>query len=84
MVIGVLYGRTDREESSVAARAIASHYRAQFLEAFGHTNCEELRELAGYGTDEKPCADLVRDAALLLLDVLRDAPRIIEEASKDS
>lgn len=83
IVIGQLYGRTSAEEDSLPARAITSSYRERFLEMVGYTKCEDLRELAGYGTEEKPCRGLVAEAAVLLLDVLRDAPRIIESASEE-
>jgi C_GCAxxG_C_C family probable redox protein len=83
IVIGLLYGRTDSEESGLPAYAVAARFRERFLETFGYVRCPELRELAGYGTDEKPCPNLVADAAMLLLDVLREAPQIIAEASEE-
>jgi len=80
MIIGLLYGRTEPEESSLAAYAVTAAYRERFLEQFGHTICDDLRERAGYGTDENPCLDLSGEAAALLIDVLSEAPAIIVQA----
>ncbi len=83
IIIGQIYGRASADEDSLPARAVTSAFRERFLEAFGYTRCQDLQELAGYGTDEKPCRGLVAEAAVLLLDVLREAPQIIEEARKE-
>lgn len=81
MVIGLLYGHADLEANNAPSRAIAARYRERFLEAFGHTRCQDLLALAGW---EGNCREMTGEAAGVLLDVLREAPEILADLSEDN
>jgi C_GCAxxG_C_C family probable redox protein len=75
MVIGALFGRSSLEEDDQPAIDLAVQYRQRFLEAFGYTRCQELRDEVvdapgGLGS----CGQLVEQAATILLELL-DEPR---------
>jgi C_GCAxxG_C_C family probable redox protein len=78
LVIGALCRRVSAAEDDQEAIALAVSYRERFLEAFGYTQCAQLREHVvdppgGLGS----CGALVEQAARILLDLLAeggDAP----------
>ena len=70
LLIGAIHGRTSPEEDDSACAQLAAKYREKFLQAFGATKCQEIRD-SGYGSGGiRPCSELVERAAGILLDVL--------------
>jgi len=70
MVISTLYGRTDARTSDERCMDLAAAYRARFLEHFGHIRCADLKEHWIGKKGNETCAELVADAAGVLVDVL--------------
>jgi len=73
MIIGLLYGRTTADEAKMirCKRLIATH-RDRFIEKFGDTRCQALRD-AEFGSDERnPCSAIIAPAAFMLLDILEE------------
>jgi C_GCAxxG_C_C family probable redox protein len=83
IVIGALYGRSDKEADSDLCHAVASRFQERWLEAFGHTKCHDLREAGVCGTAEKAWKGLIMESMGILLDVLRDVPQIEAELPTD-
>jgi C_GCAxxG_C_C family probable redox protein len=73
LVIGGAYGRASLEEDDEPARALAAQYRERFLAELGHTTCAPLREMVKASGGLGSCAELVKRAAMVLLDVLDEA-----------
>ena len=70
LIIGSLYGRTSADEDDSECNLRVCAYREQFLQHFGRTRCQDLRD-SGYGSDGQwPCSALVEQAALILWQVL--------------
>ena len=71
ILLGLLYGRTTNEEDKmVRCKRLISEHRDLFVQEFGTTNCQQLRD-AEYGADERnPCSALIVPAAFMLLDIL--------------
>ena len=71
LIIGAIHGRTSPEEDDSLCAQLAAEYRQKFLQAFGTTKCQEIRD-SGYGSDGRwPCSELVERAASILLEVLQ-------------
>ena len=71
MVIGALFGRSSLDEDDEPAIDLAVRYRERFLEAFGMTQCCELREkVVNAPGGLETCGALVERAARILMDVL--------------
>jgi C_GCAxxG_C_C family probable redox protein len=66
MVIGALYGRSQADVDDRRCQALAARYRAQFVQTFDTTCCQELRQI------HRPCSHLVERAARLLLEMLEE------------
>jgi C_GCAxxG_C_C family probable redox protein len=72
LLIGAIHGRISPEEDDSTCARLAAKYRENFLQAFGTTRCEEIRD-SGYGSEGKwPCSELVERAAGILLKVLNE------------
>ncbi len=73
IIIGLLYGRTTNDEAMmVKCKRLISEHRDRFVQEFGTTTCQELRD-AEFGSDEKnPCSALIAPAAFMLLDILEE------------
>ena len=70
LIIGALYGRTSLDEDDAECNRRVSDYRDRFLQRFGTTCCQELRD-SGYGSEGQwPCSALVEDATRILYQVL--------------
>ena len=69
-MISALYGRTDPQTSDDRCMDLAAAYRARFLEHFGHIRCADLKEHWIGKKGQETCAELVADAAGVLVDVL--------------
>lgn len=70
MIIGALYGRTSPTEDDAECNRRVCEYRDRFLQQFGTTCCQELRD-SGYGSDGQwPCSVLVEGATRILYEVL--------------
>jgi C_GCAxxG_C_C family probable redox protein len=70
LIIGALHGRTSPEEDDSHCAQLASNFRQKFIDEFGTTRCQEIRD-SGYGSDGKwPCSELVEHAASILLESL--------------
>ncbi|MCD6577322.1 MAG: C_GCAxxG_C_C family protein [Anaerolineaceae bacterium] len=72
MVIGALYGRTDPRKSDYRSDKLAAAYRARFLKHFRHTHCADLKAHWVGRKGQETCAELVADAAEILIDVLEE------------
>lgn len=86
IILGLLYGRTvDDEALMIRCKRLISDHRDRFIEMFGTTVCQELRD-AQFGADEKnPCSAMIAPAAFMLLEILeeeaqREAQAKIKEA----
>ena len=75
LVIGLRHGRADVGADNTPGRAVAARLRNRFLETFGHARCHELLAIAGW--EQQNCRELAGEAAVLLLDVLREAPSVM-------
>ena len=73
IIIGLLYGRTTNDEAKmVKCKRLISEQRDRFVQEFGTTICQELRD-AEFGADEEnPCSALIAPAAFMLLDILEE------------
>lgn len=69
LVIGAKEGRIRPDHDPSRCKSLSARYREAFLDEFGVTRCQDLRDM-GYGTVEKSCKDLAARAALRLLAVL--------------
>ena len=77
MMIGLLYGRTNKDQDDEACLRLTREYRDAFIQRFGHSRCCELRaEKYGSAPGHTPCSVLVSNAAELLIEHL--------EANRDS
>ena len=70
ILISALYGRTDPQTSDDRCMDLAAAYRARFLEHFGHIRCADLKEHWIGKKGQETCAELVADAAGVLVAVL--------------
>ncbi len=73
MIIGALFGRGSLEEDDQPAVDLAARYRERFLETFGYTRCDDLREQVvdppgGLGS----CGELVKRATTVLIALLEE------------
>ena len=74
LIIGALFGRLSLDEDDHHVVDLTADYRERFLEAFGYTQCAQLREHVVYSSQGLgSCGALVERAALILLDQLSDA-----------
>lgn len=73
IIIGLLYGRTTNDEAlMIRCKRLISAQRDRFIEEFGTTVCQELRD-AQFGADEEnPCSAMIAPAAFMLLDILEE------------
>jgi C_GCAxxG_C_C family probable redox protein len=87
MIIGALHGRTSPDDDDAECNRRVSEYRARFLQEFGTTCCQELRD-NGYGSEGQwPCSVLVEGATGILWDVLAAGAQPVlskEEESRGS
>ena len=73
LVIGRLLGRSRLDEDDEQAIATTCRYRDRFLDAFGATKCETLRQEVESPGGLASCAELVERAARVLLKLLAEA-----------
>ncbi len=73
IIIGLLYGRTTNDEAKmVRCKRLIAEQRDRFVQVFGSTTCQVLRD-AEFGADEdNPCSALIAPAAFMLLDILEE------------
>ena len=70
LIIGSLHGRTSASEDDSECNRLVCVYRERFLQHFGTTRCQDIRD-SGYGSDGQwPCSTLVEQAARILWQVL--------------
>jgi C_GCAxxG_C_C family probable redox protein len=70
LIIGALHGRTTPDEDDSTCAQLSAEYREKFLNEFGTTCCQEIRN-QGFGSGGKwPCSELVERAAGILLQTL--------------
>jgi C_GCAxxG_C_C family probable redox protein len=72
LIIGALYGRTAGDQDSTRVFELTERFQTRFTAKFGWTGCGDLRA-NGYGGSGIPCAELVEQAVLILLDILEPA-----------
>jgi len=72
MVIGAMHGRVDHHTNDERCAKLAQEYRERFLAYFSHTRCADLKQdwigKKGHGS----CAELVAQAAGILIDILEE------------
>ena len=73
MLIGALYGRDDPCTSDETCQRLAKIYREKFLQTFGYTCCQDLKDNWVGKPGQESCALLVAKAAGVLVDVLENA-----------
>ena len=77
MVIGLLHGRTNKDQDDETCLRLTREYREAFIQKFGHPHCCDLKaEKYGSAPGHTPCSALVSNAAELLIELL--------EADQDS
>ncbi len=84
IIVGLLYGRTTNDEAlMIRCKRLIAEHRDRFVQEFGTTNCQQLRD-AQFGADEKnPCSAMIAPAAFMLLDILEEEKeREIQAAKK--
>ena len=64
MIIGALHGRAQAQADDRRCQRLATRYRERFFQAFGSTNCGELRRR------HSSCSVLVEQIAHVLMDVI--------------
>lgn len=70
LLIGAIHGRSSLDQDDSTCAWLAAEYREKFLQTFGTTKCQEIRN-TGYGSSGKwACSELVERAAGILLEVL--------------
>ncbi len=71
IIVGLIYGRTTADEAKmIRCKRIVSTHRDCFVEQFGETRCQNLRD-AQFGADERnPCSAIIGPAAVMLIDIL--------------
>ena len=75
LVIGALYGREDAGTNDDLCQALALQWRERFLQEFGDTCCQDLRENWVGQPGQPDCKALVARATGLLVDFLEEAAR---------
>lgn len=83
IIIGALHGRSNKEADPDLCHAIVSRFQERWLEAFGYTKCQDLRDAEVCGTAEKAWKGLIMESMGILLDVLREVPQIEAELPLD-
>jgi len=83
VIIGMLYGRTTNDESlMIRCKRLISDHRDRFVQEFGTTTCQELRD-AQFGADEdNPCSAMIVPAVFMLLDILEEEKEREAQAEK--
>lgn len=73
IIMGLLYGRTTNDETKmIRCKRLISEHRDRFMQEFGTTVCQELRD-AQFGADEEnPCSAMIAPASFILLDILEE------------
>ncbi|NQS91556.1 MAG: SUMF1/EgtB/PvdO family nonheme iron enzyme [Chloroflexi bacterium] len=84
IILGLLYGRTTNDEAlMIRCKRLISEQRDRFVQEFGTTVCQELRD-AQFGADEdNPCSAMIAPAAFILLDILEEEKEREALAEKD-
>ena len=71
MVIGLLHGRTSKDQNDETCLRLTREYREAFIKEFGHPHCCELQaDKYGSAPGHTPCSILVSNAAELLIEHL--------------
>jgi C_GCAxxG_C_C family probable redox protein len=73
LVIGGAYGRTELHEDDQMALTLSMRFRERFLAQLGHTQCAQLRTMVHAPGGPDSCAQLVQQAALILLQLLDES-----------
>ncbi len=73
IIAGLIYGRTSADEAKmIRCKRVVTTHRDNFINHFGVTRCQELRD-AQFGSDERnPCSAIIGPAAAMLIDLLRE------------
>ena len=73
IIAGMIYGRTTADEAKmIRCKRVVSTHRDRFVEHFGDTRCQALRD-AEFGSDERnPCSAIIGPSAAMLIDLLRE------------
>lgn len=72
-VIGGQFGRTDCDQDESLAQELARCFRQRFLDEFGCTQCEQIRERFEGHERIHSCAEVVEWAAGELLEIIASA-----------
>ena len=72
LLIGALYGRISPEEDDSECNRRVCEFRERFLQQFGATRCQDVRD-SGYGSEGQwPCSALVEQTTRILWQVLEE------------
>ena len=72
MVIGALYGREDAQTNDDFCQELAAQWRERFVQQFGDTCCQDLREHWVGQPGQLDCKELVARATGLLVGFLEE------------
>lgn len=73
LLLGALWGRVSASEDDKRVYELAKRFREQFLEEFGETICEPLRDAQPEG--EKRCGDVVERTVRILVTLIEEERR---------
>ena len=73
MVIGALYGRENAQTNDDFCQELAAQWRDRFVQEFGDTCCQNLRENWVGQPGQPDCKELVARTTGLLVDLLEEA-----------
>ena len=84
IIAGMIYGRTTADEAKmIRCKRVVSTHRDRFVDTFGDTRCQILRD-AQFGADERnPCSAIIGPAAKILIDLLREEAEADELRAAD-
>jgi C_GCAxxG_C_C family probable redox protein len=75
MLLGALWGRVSAQEDDTRVYELTKRFREQFLEEFGETICEPLRDMQPEA--EKRCGDVVDRTVRILVALIEEERRQI-------
>jgi C_GCAxxG_C_C family probable redox protein len=73
LLIGALYGRADAQTNDDLCQTLTAGWRERFMQDFGYTSCQDLRENWVGQPGQPDCKALVAHTTGLLVDFLEEA-----------
>lgn len=72
IVIGLVHGRHDKEQTWDKPAQLATDFRSHFLNSHGTTHCQSLRERFGEEKQMEECRKLVEQGVVELIKLLQE------------